>query len=143
MITVDTTSDDYRFYKTLNEDAQLTPNEYGKYDLNFRDGDYVNVTGTDSLYNAIVIAIMTRFNELEDIPLYNEFGCRVHELIKENKSEMIYYRMELYIQEVLEQMRRIQEINEIKITDSDNMNYHIYVNVTSINDETILVEMDI
>ena len=142
MITVDTTTDDYRFYKTLNEDVLLTPNKYGKYDITFKDDDYVNVTGTDSLYNAIVIAIMTRFNELDNL-IYVDFGCKVHELIKARKSEMVYYQVELYIQEVLENMRRIQEINEIRVTDSEDQTYHVYVNVTSINDEIIAVEMDI
>ena len=143
MIAVDTTSDDYQFYKTLNEDVKLTPNQYGKYDLTFEKDDYVNVTGHSSLYNAIVIAIMTRFKELEDIPLYEDFGCRVHELIKDNQSEMVFYQVELFIIDVLESMRRISEINEIKVSDSQKHHYHVYCNVTSINDEIVAVEMEI
>ena len=63
-LPVDYESEDYRFYKTLNEDAKLI--HRGKcqyYDVNIENGDYVNVTGKKSLSNAIVIAIMTRFNE--------------------------------------------------------------------------------
>lgn len=142
-LKVDTESEDYQFYKTLNEDVELIPNRYGKYDLNFENDDYVNVTGKKSLYNAIVIAIMTRFNELGDIPLYEEFGCRVHELLKDNKSDMVMYEIELYIRKVLENMRRILEVNEIKVTDNPRENYHVYFNVTSINDEIVAGEMDI
>lgn len=142
-LKVDTESEDYQFYKTLNEDVELIPNRYGKYDLNFENNDYVNVTGKKSLYNAIVIAIMTRFDELGDIPLYEEFGCRVHELLKDNKSEMVMYEIELYIRNVLENMRRILEVNEIKVTDNPKENYHVYFNVTSINDEIISGEVDI
>ena len=113
-----------------------------KYDLNFEKEDYVNVTGKNSLYNAIVIAIMTRFNELEDIPLYEDFGCRVHELIKDTKSDLVMYQVELYTRTVLENMRRISEINEVKVSDFDD-HYKIYFNVTSINDEIISGEVEI
>lgn len=142
-LKVDTESEDYRFYKTLNEDVKLIPNRYGKYDLAMENEDYVNVTGKESLYNAIVIAIMTRFNELADVPLYEDFGCRVHEVIKALKSDMVLYDVELYITEVLENMRRIQEINELIVTDSDTHTYHVYFNVTSINDEIVSGEVDI
>ncbi|MBO6274391.1 MAG: hypothetical protein J6M91_02430, partial [Methanobrevibacter sp.] len=142
-LKVDTESEDYRFYKTLNEDVKLIPNRYGKYDLAMENEDYVNVTGKESLYNAIVIAIMTRFNELADVPLYEDFGCRVHELIKALKSDTVFYEVEVYITEVLENMRRIREINELIVTDSDTQKYHVYFNVTSINDEIVTGEMDI
>ena len=142
-LKVDTESEDYRFYKTLNEDVKLIPNRYGKYDLAMENEDYVNVTGKESLYNAIVIAIMTRFNELADVPLYEDFGCRVHEVIKALKSDTVFYEVEVYITEVLENMRRIREINELIVTDSDTQKYHVYFNVTSINDEIVTGEVDI
>lgn len=126
-------------YKTLNEDVQLKPlsNTSNYYDIQINNGDYVNVSGKESLYNAIVIAIMTRFQELSDIPLYEGFGCRVHELIKKNKSDTTRYEIELFITDVLENMRRIKEINEITITDIDNEHYRAYFNITSINDKII------
>lgn len=132
-------------YEILNEDVQLKPTfQTSKHwDIQMSNGDYVNVTGKDSLYNAIVIAIMTRFKELADIPLYEDFGCRVHELLKALKSDMVLYDVELYITEVLENMRRIQEINELIVTDSDAHTYHVYFNVTSINDEIVTGEVDI
>lgn len=137
MLYVDTESDDYRFYKTLNEDVQLKPNEFQKYDIQMENGDYVNVTGKESLYNAIVIAIMTRFNELKNNPLYVDFGCRAHELIKANKSEeMVRYKIEVFIEEVLGNMRRIHEINFIEIIDDDHL-YKVNFGVTSIDDEIV------
>lgn len=142
-LKVDTESEDYRFYKTLNEDVKLIPNEYGRYDIGMENGDYVNVTGHKSLYNAIVIAIMTRFNELQEIPLYEDFGCRVHELIKGAKSTMTFYQVEMFISDALENMRRILEVNEITVTDSEDHTYHVYFNVTSINDEIVAGEVDI
>lgn len=129
-------SEDDLFYKTLNEDVQLKPIGKGKHwDITINNGDYTNVTGKNSLFNAIVIAIMTRYQEL-NVPLYEGFGCRVHELIKANKSDMVKYEIELFITDVLENMRRIKEINDIEITDSDN-HYQVYLNVTSINDEIV------
>ena len=136
-LPINTENEDYLFYKTLNEDVQLKPvSKTGNHwDIQMFNGDYVNVTGKDSLFNAIVIAIMTRFQELSDIPLYDEFGCRVHELIKANKSDMVEYEIELFITDVLDQMRRIKEINEIRISDNDDEHYKVYLNVTGINDE--------
>ena len=102
-----------------------------------KDGDYVNVTGKESLENAICIAIMTRFRELDYIPLYDEFGCRAHELIKANKSDMVRYKVELFVTEVLEKMRRVQTVNQVTVSDSTESSYQIDFNVTSIEDEIV------
>ena len=64
VLPVDTNGYDFKFNKTLNEDVQLVGNEYGKYDLDMDNDDYINVTGVHSLANACIIAILTRFNEL-------------------------------------------------------------------------------
>ena len=137
-LPVDYESEDYKFYKTLNEDAELIPIGNGEhYDVNFENGDYVNLTGKNSLSNAIVIAILTRFTELSDIEIYEDFGCRVHDLIKANQEEMVEYEIELFIRETLEKMRRIKEINYIKVTESENHNYLINFSVNSISDETV------
>ena len=136
-LATDTDSDGFRFYKTLNEDVQLKPDGFNRFDIQFEDGDYVNVNGNDSLYNAIVIAIMTRYGELSSNQLYNEFGCRVHELIKANQSPMVKYKVELFISEVLLLMRRIKEVNMLNVTESENGKYNVEFNVTGINDETV------
>lgn len=138
-LPINTENEDYRFYKTLNEDIKLKPTSptSNHWDIQMTQGDYVNVTGKNSLFNAIVIAIMTRFQELSDIPLYDGFGCRVHELIKANKSDMIEYEIELFVNDVLEKMRRIKEVNEIRIVDNGDEHYKVYLNVTSIDDEIV------
>lgn len=136
---VDRESEDFRFYKTLNEDVQLQPvsSKSKHWDIQMQDGDYVNVTGHDSLNNAICIAIMTRFNELDYIQLYDGFGCRIHELIKANKSEMVRYKIELFIIDVLKQMRRIKEVNWIEVQENEKSKYYVRFSVKSINDTLI------
>lgn len=136
-LPVDTESYDYRFNKTLNEDVKLTSNEYGEWDIKIEDGDYVNVTGLESLANACIIMIMTRYNELHNNPLYTGFGCRVHELIKDNQTSMVLYKMELFITEALESMRRVQTVNSVNVKRNDAYGFNIYFDITSINDETI------
>lgn len=136
-LTVDTTSDDFRFYKTLNEDVQLKADSFNRFDIQFDNYDYVNVTGNESLYNAIIIAIMTRFQELSSNQLYDGFGCRVHELIKANQSPMVIYKIELFITEVLENMRRIKDVNWITVTEAEDGKYNVEFNVTSINDDMV------
>lgn len=144
-LPVDYEGDDYRFNKTLNEDVKVLPvsSTADHWDIQMKNGDYVNVTGKESLRNAICIAIMTRFNELDFIQLYNGFGCRAHELIKANKSEMVRYEIELFISEVLENMRRIQQLNSLKVSDSNAGSYLVEFTVTSINDETITGSVNI
>ena len=136
-LPIDYESDDFKFYKTLNEDVQLkvVSQKSQHYDIQMENGDYKNITGKSSLQNAIVIAILTRFNEL-NIPLYENFGCRAHELIKANQTEMVKYKIELFITNVLESMRRIKEINFVELIESDGK-YQINYQITSINDETI------
>ena len=87
--------DEYNKFKTLNEDIKLVPDKYGVYDMEFINGDLHNVTGLESLYNACVLIIMTRYQELISNKTYNSFGCRVHELIKDNKSKMLLYKLEV------------------------------------------------
>lgn len=141
---MDYESDDYRFYKDLNEDVLLIPVGKGKhYDICFENGDYVNITGENSLKNAIIIAIMTRYNELFSIPVYERFGCKIHEFVKALKSDMVMYEIELSIREVLEKMRRIHEINWIEVTESKDFNYHVSFSVTSINDELVKGELNV
>lgn len=138
-LPIDITSDDYNYRKTLHEDVKLKPvNSKSKFwDIQLENGDYVNVTGKESLYNAICIAVMTRFRELDFISLYDSFGCKIHELVKANKSQMVRFKVESYTREVLENMRRIQEIKYIEVTEPEECNYGINFSVASIDDEII------
>lgn len=136
VLPVDVDSFDYRFNKTLNEDVRLKSDEYGKWDLDMCNGDYVNVTGLVSLNNACIIAIMTRFNEVKT-DTYEGFGCKAHELIKDNKTKLTLFKLETYIEYVLNDMRRVQEVNYVDISENTSESYHVNFSVTSINDETI------
>ena len=137
MLNINQNPDDYEFFKTLNEDVKLQSDEYNRWDIQMENHDYVNITGKESLVNAICIAIMTRFNELDFMNIYEDFGCRAHELIKANKSDIVKYKIELFVTEVLENMRRVFEVNEIEVTDSDTYSYNVFFNVTAINDEIV------
>lgn len=145
VLPLDTNSSAYRFYKTLNEDVKLSSNEYGEWDVVFENGDWVNCTGFDSVVNACIIAIMTRFQELEYMSLYEDFGSRIHEVIKQNKGRQAVYNMEIFITEVLENIRRISKVNYVEITDNTENNngydYEINFSITCINDDDEIGEM--
>ena len=140
-LPIDASSYDYKFNKTLNEDVKLISDEYGKYDLDMHNGDYTNITGLNSLQNACIIAILTRYGELRDNPTYDGFGCRVHDLIKDNKTNMLLYKLEVSLTEVLNKMRRIKTVNWLNIVEDDAHSYKVAFNVTSINDETVKGEV--
>lgn len=123
--------------KTLNEDVKLTQTTPGKWDLKFENNDYVNTTGEESLANACIIAILTRYKELHTNPIYKDFGCRLHELIKDNQTKLHLYKLELFVREILEKIRRVKSIDEIRITKNDAYNFHIHFTITSINDNKI------
>ena len=141
----DLKSTSYRFYKTLNEDVKLTSNEYGEWDIVWDDlsNDWLNCDGFDSLRNACVIAILTRFKELiigetSESPPYENFGCRIHELIKKNKGRQVEYQMELFVLETLHDMRRVKTVHWVNITDNPDNNYYNYrvdFCITPIEDE--------
>lgn len=141
MLPRDETSDDYRFNKTLHMDVEVLPDRWNnKWDLQFSDGDFKILTGADSLRNAINIAIMTRYEELKNELYYPGFGCKIHELVKANKSLVVQKKIQYYCENVLNEMRRIKRVNEIIVTDNKENNAHkygVYFNITSINDEII------
>ena len=134
---------DNEFFKTLNEDIKLKPNIYGEWDMVFQDKDIVNVTGAESLANAIVILIMTRYGELKHNRLYqNDFGCRVHEIPKDNITNLNQYKVEKYIEEAVKRMRRVRTINYITVTPFVN-GYNVVLSVTSINDEEVNLKLEL
>ena len=139
-LPLDTKKYSYRFYKNLNEDVKLKSDEMGRWDIDFdfQNDDWYNVDGFDSLFNACVIAVMTRFQELNFMELYTDFGCRVHELIKANKTRNQIYYMELFITDVLNDMRRVKKVNWVEVVDSPNKetyNYQVTFNVSCMIDE--------
>lgn len=143
MLPTNPESIDERFFKTLNEDIQLKPNQYGEWDMVFKDGDIVNVTGAESLANAIVILIMTRYGELKNNILYRgDFGCRVHEIPKDNMTNLNQYKIEKYIEESIHRMRRVKTINYITVTPKVN-GYTVVLSVTALNDEDVSIKMEL
>ena len=101
-----------------------------------KNGDYENITGIKSLENACKIAILTRFGEIKT-DTYSEFGCHAHEVIKDNQNTLTRYKLEMYTTEVLENIRRIDTVDSVTITDNNDFNYDVDFTVTSINDEKI------
>lgn len=143
MLPVDYEGDDYRFHKTLHQDILLVQDEWhSKWDMQFENGDVVNVTGGESLRNAVCIAIMTRFKELDHNSLYAGFGCRIHEVIKANMSSIVRKKIEYFTEDVLQNMRRIKSINDISVTELDH-GYNVYFNITSISDKVVSGEVEI
>ena len=144
MLPVDYDSDDYRFNKTLHMDVEILPDKWdNKWDLQFTDDenkDFKILSGTESLRNAINIEIMTRYEELKNELYYPGFGCKVHELLKANKSVTVQKKIGYYCENVLNEMRRIKTVNEVIVTDNKDSNsfkYGVFFNITSINDEVI------
>lgn len=126
------------FYKTLHQDALLVTDEHGlKYDLVFENGDIVMCTGYDNLANAVMIAIMVRFQELQRLVLYEDFGCKVHSNVKRNKSNLTLRKIRTESEEVLRQMRRIKKINYLEVKDNLEQGYIVEFSVTSITDEVV------
>lgn len=143
MLPTNPESIDERFFKTLNEDIKLKPNQYGEWDMVFKDGDIVNVTGAESLANAIVILIMTRYGELKNNILYkDDFGCRVHEIPKDNITNLNQYKTEKYIEDAVKRMRRVRTINYIQVKPYMN-GYNVTLAVTSINDTDVTLTMEL
>lgn len=142
-LPLDTSSYDYKYLKNLNEDVKLKSDIYGSWDLDMDNDDYINVTGNNSLLNACIIAIMTRFKELKTISTYDGFGCRVHELIKDNQTKIFLYKLETSINEVLSNMRRIRTVNWINISKTGVHEYTVSFSITSVNDEIIKGELSL
>ena len=95
------------------------------------------------LANAIVILIMTRYGELKTNPLYKtDFGCRVHEIPKDNITNLNQYKVEKYIEEAVKRMRRVRTINYIQVKPYMN-GYNVTLAVTSINDTDVTLTMEL
>ena len=50
---------------------------------------------------------------------------------------MVIYKIELFITEVLENMRRIKDVNWITVTEAEDGKYNVEFNVTSISDDMV------
>ena len=136
-LPINTESYDYKFQKTLNMDVQLKNTDQTQFDIIIENGDYKNITGTQSLNNACIIAILTLYGELTENPTYQTFGCHAHKILKSNRTKLNTYKLETYITQTLQQIRRIRTVNEVRIHETEKNTYTVNFNVTSHNDETI------
>ena len=137
MTLPETNEIDKEFFSTLNEDIKLSPNEFGEWDMVFSDYDIVNATGLESLANAITILIMTRYGELKHNILYkDDFGCKIHSVVKDNITNLNNYKIEKYIDEAIKRMRRVKRINYIQVKPEQN-GYNVVLSVTSIDDNDL------
>lgn len=130
------------FTSCLHEDIDLISDQYGFWDVNMQNKDLVNLTGASSLENGIIIAILTRYNELVNNPTYSNFGSRINELIKANQNNLTLFKLEQYAKQAIQDMNRISSVNEVKITEEAGK-YSVMFNVTSILDETIIGSVEL
>lgn len=133
-------------YKTQNRDHLLFEKTNHLYDLAYNIGDEIPISEEDGLKNAIIIKLLTGYQELykTDNPTYQNFGNRAWELIKANKTSDNAFKIEQYSYEALNEIRRIKSVNEIKVTDNlDNHGYNIFFNVTSLNDTDVIGDVSI
>lgn len=128
-------------YKTLNKDIQLIERDNGYWDYQIEYGDYKEATGKKSLNNALIIACLTSWNYLnrKGNPTYETFGNRAYEELKKKKSSMVEYKIRQYFIEVLNRIRRVQNVEDIQVLNSptDMNSYDVLFTVTALNDETV------
>jgi phage baseplate assembly protein W len=133
----------FQSYKAMTNDIKLVPDEYGEWDIEFNNQDFVNIGGAEALHNAIVILLLTRYGELKTNPLYkDDFGCKIHGIVKDNQNSLNKYKLEKYIEESLLKVRRISKINQIKVDDI-NYGYNVLISIDSLNNERVIVSLEL
>ena len=124
---------------TLHKDINLIERENGYWDYEFQYGDYVIGKDKQSLRNGLIIACLTSWNYLnrQGNPTYETFGNRAYEELKKKKSSMVEYTIRQYFIEVLNRMRRVNRIIDIKVLNhpTDTNAYNVQFTVEAINDE--------
>lgn len=128
--------------ETLNKDIKLVSDDFGVYDFGVNKQDFILVTGEESLKNALILAVLTSWNELSDLSTYIGFGNRAYELVKANQNKLTQFKVEQYMKETVEKIRRVKKINELIVTPVLD-GFEVIVNVTGINDEDVKVELNL
>ena len=119
-------------------DVVLKHTGYGFWDICLdKDG----LVFDNDVENGVIISILTRFNEI-NTPTYEGFGCRAHELIKAKNTKLTKFKIKKYIQESIENMNRIQSVEDIVITPTGN-SYKVHVYATSINNNILNAEVEL
>lgn len=128
-------------YNTLHKDINLVERDNGYWDWETKIGD-INITvGKQSLRNGLIIACLTSWNYLnrQGNPTYETFGNHAYEELKKKKSSIVKYKIEQYFIEVLNRMRRVENVETLKVHDNpkDPNDYLVEFTVISTNDEIV------
>lgn len=126
----------------LNKDIDLNHAGYGFWDIELDDDGFVFIDDVEALENGFIISILTRFQELKELPTYKDYGCRVHEMIKTRKTRLNEFKIKNYIQESIEAMNRVESVEDVELTPTI-LGYHVMIYATSINGGLIRAEMDL
>lgn len=128
-------------YNTLHKDIELTEKDYGLWDINFTNGDLKSATDKNSLRTGLIIACLTSWNYLnkKGNPIYETFGNRAYEELKKKKSNMVKYKIQQYFIEVLNRIRRVQNVETLEVYEIQNQpnDYFVKFTVIALNDELV------
>jgi hypothetical protein len=124
------------------KDINLNDTGYGYYDTQFKDGDLDIVNGVASVENGIIQAILTRYNELKQLPSYTGFGSRVHDYIKDNGSNLNRFKIRSAIKESIEAMNRVASVESVTLEETRE-GYYVTVECTSADGSRINMEANL
>ena len=102
-------------YINLHKDILLTIREDKKFDRVVQSGDFVVVTGVDSLAAGIRFKLQTFFGELNELPNYQDFGNKAWFYLKRNNTELDRLDLKEAVKEALNEMRRIRQVEAIDL----------------------------
>lgn len=134
--------------ETLNKDIRLEHVGFGQYDIIFSgetlEGsdslgkDLEFAEGLESLEMGIIHAILTGYKELakNDNPTYTNYGNNAYSQLKANQNDFTEYKIKEYTRISLENIRRIQYIENLEI-EAENGIYIITYVVRTITDEIL------
>lgn len=126
----------------LNKDIDLNHAGYGFWDVSLDKDGFKLVDDVASLENGFIISILTRFKELQELPTYKDYGCRVHEMIKTRKTKLNEFKIKNYIQDSIEAMNRVASVEDVQLTPTI-LGYHVMIYATSISGDLVKVEADL
>jgi hypothetical protein len=126
---------------SLNRDIDIDYQPTMFWDICINENGLVTVDGAESLENGIIISILTRLNEIKT-PTYTNFGCGIHDYIKTRQTQLQKFKIEKTIEETLENMHRIQSVDNITLTPTPT-GYHVVIYCTSINNQIVNTELNI
>ena len=128
-------------YRTLHRDIGLIQRTNNGWDLWFDNGDTVRAEDFHSLQVGIIIACLTSWNYMNRYgnPTYSVFGNKSYTLLKQNKSQMVAYKIEQYFLECLKRMRRVYDVVSITVSEVpyDPYKYVVEFEVMSINNQLV------